>query len=305
MQTNNYKITLGPCLFNWKVNDWRDFYFKMADNPNINEVYIGEVVCIKRFPFFEVAFKEVIERLQASGKTVNLSSFSLLLSKLEVNSNKKMLQTFENLPMEANDVGILPLLHNKPHIVGPTINVYNEYTAKTLAEKGAYRICFPYEIEKSALEVISKAIPNTEKEVFAFGRMPLAIAARCYHARIHNTTKEDCRYVCEKDYNAKPIQTTTGEDFLAVNGTQTMSFSFNNLIVEAQQLLDIGVNIFRISPHYMDMNSVINLFKAVLDKKMDGNEALAKMQPLLPSGSKFANGFFYGGAGRDMMRSTE
>ena len=135
--------------------------------------------------------------------------------------------------------------------------------------------------------------------------MPLAIAARCYHARIHNTTKDDCRYVCEKDYNGKVIKTTTGEDFLSVNGTQTMSFTYNNLIAEVHTLLSMGINVFRISPHSMDMNTVINLFKAVLDKKIDSEEAIVKMQAIMPDNAKFANGFFYGKAGRDMMRSTE
>jgi collagenase-like PrtC family protease len=329
-QTNKkpYKLTLGPVLFNWKVNEWRDFYFKMAENPHIDEVYVGEVVCHKRYPFFEVAFNDVINRLEEAGKVVNISSFSLILGKQEINSNKAMLNAFtenkieldeskprnfgdnaiknnHNRLVEVNDVGLLGVLKGKDYIVGPTVNTYNEYTAQTLANQGAKRICFPYEIDKASLEFISKALPNTEKEIFAFGRMPLAIAARCYHARIHGTTKEDCRYVCEKDYNGKPITTTTGEDFLAVNGTQTMSFSFNNLINELQELMAIGVNVFRISPHFMDMDSVINLFKAVLDGVMEPNEAFIKMQTLLPPRSKFANGFFYGTAGRDMMKNSE
>ena len=50
--TMKYKITLGPCLFNWLVNDWRDFYYKIADETDVDEVYLGEVVCFKRDPFF-------------------------------------------------------------------------------------------------------------------------------------------------------------------------------------------------------------------------------------------------------------
>ena len=56
-KTQTYKLTLGPCLFNWTVNDWRDFYFMIADETSIDEVYIGEVVCYKREPFFIRVFK--------------------------------------------------------------------------------------------------------------------------------------------------------------------------------------------------------------------------------------------------------
>ncbi|MDR0483803.1 MAG: U32 family peptidase [Alphaproteobacteria bacterium] len=298
--SNDYKLTLGACLFNWKVNDWQDFYFKIADETPIDEVYLGEVVCYKRYPFFEVAFENVVDRLTKAGKKVHFSTFSLILSDLEMNTCKKLIEKAQdNTLIEVNDVGLLGLLKDKPYIIGPTVNVYNEGTIKTLEEQGAKRFCFPYEIDKESLRVMaSTAKPTTEKEIFAFGRMPLAIAARCYHARIHHTSKDDCKYVCEKDYNGKVISTLVDENFLTVNGTQTMSYSYNNLINEVHDLMAMGINIFRISPHYMDMNKIIALFKDVLDKKITGTEALATMQPLLPKGEKFSNGFYYGGEGR-------
>ena len=297
---NKYKLTLGPCLFNWKVNDWRDFYCKIADESPFDEVYLGEVVCYKRWPFFEVAFNDVVNRLEKAGKKVHFSSFSLILGDLEMRTNKKMIDdaTANNL-IEVNDVGLLGLFQNKKYIVGPTVNVYNEGAMQTLIEQGAVGFCFPFEIDKESLQILSK-ISGAEKEVFAFGRMPLAIAARCYHARIHNTSKDDCRYVCEKDYNGKPITTLSNENFLTVNGTQTMSFSYNNLIHDLHDLQEMGVNIFRLSPHYLDMISVANLFKDVLDKKMPSQEAYMKMEALMPADSTFSNGFYHGKEGRIM-----
>ncbi|MDR2008592.1 MAG: U32 family peptidase [Alphaproteobacteria bacterium] len=295
----DYKLTLGACLFNWKVNDWQDFYYKIAEESPIDEVYLGEVVCYKRYPFFEVAFENVVDRLTKAGKKVHFSTFSLILSDLEMNVCKKLIEKAQGKTLiEVNDVGLLGLLRGKPYIVGPTVNVYNEGTVKALEEQGAVRFCFPYEIDRDSLKTISAATV-AEKEIFAFGRMPLAIAARCYHARIHHTSKDDCKYVCEKDYNGKAISTLTDENFLTVNGTQTMSYTYANLIAEIPELMNMGVNIFRISPHYMDMLKVISLFKDVCDKKIDGAEALALMQPLLPKGDKFSNGFYYGGEGRN------
>jgi collagenase-like PrtC family protease len=218
-----------------------------------------------------------------------------------MNVCKKLIEKIQgDTLIEVNDVGLLGLLKDKPYIVGPTVNVYNEGTVKTLEKQGAKRFCLPYEIDRESLKIISAAAsPNTEKEIFAFGRMPLAIAARCYHARIHHTSKDDCKYVCEKDYNGKTISTLTDENFLTVNGTQTMSYTYANLIIELPELMAMGVNIFRISPHYMDMLKVIALFKDVLDKKIDPKEAFALMQPLLPKGDKFSNGFYHGGEGRN------
>ena len=64
----------------------------------------------------------------------------------------------------------------------------------------------------------------------------------------------------------------------------------------------MGVNIFRLSPHYLDMISVANLFKDVLDRKMPSHEAYMKMEALMPQDSKFSNGFYHGKEGRIMEK---
>lgn len=298
VSTQNYKLTLGPCLFNWKVNDWKNFYFQIANETKVDEVYLGEVVCYKRYPFFAVALEDVVQELVQNGKKVIFSTFSLILNDLEINTGKKLLDLANkyNAMLEVNDIGMLNLVGNTPYVLGPTINVYNELTLKTLQKQGAKRVCFPYEIEKESLQVMAKV--DIEKELFVFGRMPLAIAARCYHARIHGTKKDDCKYVCEKDYNGKVISTLVDTNFLTVNGTQTMSYSYNNLLLELPELQKMGINIFRISPHYLDMPKVIALFKDVLDNKILPDEAYKKIQGLMPMDSTFSNGFYQGVAGQ-------
>ncbi len=298
-----FKLTLGPLLFNWKANDWRDFYFKMADT-SIAEVYLGEAVCYKRFPFFEIVMDEVIERLTKSNIKVHISTLSLMLGDLEINSAKKLIEKYSDKHLiEVNDMGVLGLLEHKKHIIGPTINVYNENTANILEQQGALRICFPYELDKASIKIIAQNT-SLDKEVFCFGRAPLAIAARCYHARIHNTTKDDCRYVCEKDYNGKVISTLTDTNFLTVNGTQTMSYSYFNLINEVCDLNNMGVKYFRLSPHDLNMQSVIGVFDDVLNKKIDGTEGYAKLLEYLPNNSTYSNGFYYGGTGREYLNKN-
>jgi len=41
-------FSLGPCLFNWKPEKLRDFYFRIADEADVDCVHLGEVVCFKR-----------------------------------------------------------------------------------------------------------------------------------------------------------------------------------------------------------------------------------------------------------------
>ncbi len=47
------QLTLGPLLYHWDAEKRRDFYFKIADEAPVDCVYLGEVICSKREPYFE------------------------------------------------------------------------------------------------------------------------------------------------------------------------------------------------------------------------------------------------------------
>ena len=34
-------VTLGPVLYNWQPEKWRDFYFHIADETPVTTVYLG------------------------------------------------------------------------------------------------------------------------------------------------------------------------------------------------------------------------------------------------------------------------
>ena len=53
VQPKTSELTLGPVLFNWEPERWRDFYFRIADEAPVGTVYLGEVICFKRAPLFE------------------------------------------------------------------------------------------------------------------------------------------------------------------------------------------------------------------------------------------------------------
>ena len=77
------QITLGPVLFNWQPECWRDFYFRIADEAPVASVYLGETVCSKRAPLFEAHYGAVADRLSAAGKTVVLSTLSEVALRLD------------------------------------------------------------------------------------------------------------------------------------------------------------------------------------------------------------------------------
>ncbi|MGE5505279.1 MAG: ubiquinone anaerobic biosynthesis protein UbiV [Actinomycetota bacterium] len=272
----------------------RDFYFRIADEACVDTVCVGEVVCSKRTPFFAPFLPEVIERLAGAGKEVVLSSLALIMSEREIEAARE-LAAMPGVLVEANDVSVAALLGGRPFVVGPMVNVYNEGTLAYLEAMGATRVCLPAEL---STEVIGRlaAAAKSEVEVQVFGRLPLAISARCYAARARNLAKDGCQYVCADDPDGMAVETLDEDPFLAVNGTQTMSYHYMDGISDLAALRALGVNRFRLWPQQSDMVAVAALFRAVLDGTVATAEAEDRLAGLCP-GAEFANGYLHGQAG--------
>lgn len=299
------ELTLGPVLFNWSPEAWRDFYFRIADEAPVATVYLGEVICSKRAPLFQPQFEAVVMRLQAAGKSVAISTLAEVMSK----PDRRLVDSVcvqDSFAVEANDASALFALRGRPHHVGPFVNVYNERTAAVLARAGACNICLPPEMPASAVRALcaESAGLGVTIEVQAFGRLPLALSARCYHARAHGRTKDSCQFVCEMDADGMSLRTLDGEPFLTVNGIQTLSHDYLNLIGEVQDLRAMGVRRFRLSPHSCDMVAVAASFRAVLDGHMDARDAEARLESL-NVGAPFSNGFYHGKPGHRWHRPAQ
>lgn len=294
------KLALGPVLFNWSPEAWRDFYFRIADEAPIDIVYVGEVVCAKRMPFFAPHIPAVIERLAGAGKDVVLSTLALIMTERELGLVRDLASDGQYL-VEANDVSALSLLAGRKHVVGPYINVYNEPTLQVLAERGAIRVVAPWELPAASLRHL--AAGDTPIEVQVFGRAPLAISARCYHARIENLHKDGCRFVCDRDPNGLDVETIEGRPFLAVNGVQTLSHSCVSLAGHLAELLGMGIAHFRLSPQHLDMVRVARIFRSLLQGRLDGEEANAQLAPLLGS-MQLSDGFYRGLQGASPVMAT-
>lgn len=130
--------------------------------------------------------------------------------------------------------------------------------------------------------------------------MPLALSARCYHARAHGLHKDGCQYVCDRDPDGMAVDTLDGEEFLAVNGIQTLSHSIVELSAEIDELLDIGITRFRLSPHHIDMAAIAHVWRGLLDGKRD----LQRARRIIEAVASFAppsNGYFHGHPGTELV----
>jgi len=296
MSDNKAKLSLGPLLFHWKPEVMRDFYLRVADEAPVDTVHLGEVVCSKRQPFFAAHFQQVVDRLTAAGKEVILSSLALVMSERERDSMRVLAADAGDLMVEANDLAIAADLAGRPHMIGPFVNVYNEGTLAYLAGRGAQRVCLPAELPATTVAVLA-AQGLAEIEVQAFGRLPLALSARCYHARSRNLHKDGCHYVCALDPDGMPVDTMDGKPFLTVNGTQTMSCRYVNLLGEMAALRQAGIQRFRLWPQDCDMVGVARLFRGVLDGELSALDASEQLSDVTPPDVEFANGYMHGREG--------
>ncbi len=290
-------LTLGPLLFHWPEQKRRDFYFRIADEADIDAVYLGEVVCSKRDPFFEPYYEEVEKRLTGAGKEVVRSTLALVTTPREMQITRALCDAAQGL-IEANDVASIEAINGKPFVIGPLVNVFNEGALAFLAGKGAKRLATLSELSLSAMQALARAARKLgmETEVPVFGRQHLSLSMRCYHARAHGLHKDGCQYVCQADPDGMPVQTLDGQDFIAVNGVQTLSHGFVALVQELDELQKAGVSHFRLSPHDTDMPAVARIFRAALNGATDSTETLKRLKSLMPN-VNFVNGYAQGTKG--------
>ena len=288
-------LTLGPVLFNWPAARWRDFYFRIADESPFESVVIGETVGEKRLPFLPPHLEDAVERLRRAGKDVSVATLGLISSDRERDAAEAPLDMVDVL-VEANDVSTVAALAGRPHAIGAMINTYNEGTLKYFVDRGAVRVCLPPELPAGSIAALAAAT-DVDLEVQVFGRQPLAISSRCYHARSRGLSKDGCQFVCADDPDGMVIETLEGEPFLAVNGTQTLSLSYLNLSADLDTLKSMGIRRFRLSPQNVDMIGVAAIFAEILGGQIGADEGDARLGDLCPDVS-FSNGFFHAGAGR-------
>jgi len=293
-----FELTVGPLLFNWPAEKFADFYARLADEAPVDRVVIGENVCSKREPFYAEKIPAAIERLERGGKKVALASLTLVTLEREKRAARELFVQSER-EVEIGDLTCVNFVRPEtPFSIGPTVNVYNEATLAFLATKGARRICLPPELPFASVEFLAKAAAERSvgMELWAFGRIPLAISGRCYHARALGLSKDSCQFVCEKDSDGMTVRTLDGADFLAVNGVQTLSHKYANLIGDLDALAQAGATALRLSPHSGDFIGVTQTFARVAASEISPQEGLELVRRAAPE-AEFSDGFLFGACG--------
>lgn len=302
MSAAGIELTLGPLLFNWSAERTADFYARVADEAPVRRVYLGEVVCGKRAPLLGATLVEAAERLERAGKTVVWSSPALPATPRERRSAGELIAAASLV--ELNDIsGLAHLEPGAAFVAGPLLNIYNEAAARELMERGCVRLCANVELPLTSIAAIAAACPGLEIEIFAYGRLPLALSGRCYHARAHGLHKDACQFVCDRDPDGMAVDTLEGEPFLAVNGVQTLSHAVQLADMAPDALRGAGVGALRLSPHTGDMVAVSKAFRRFADGAI---AARALREAALAAGPPGAlvNGYLAGLAGVTAAGST-
>lgn len=275
------KLSLGPVQYYWSREDLQAFYRQVADMP-VDVVYLGETVCSKRRLFRFDDWLETARMLREAGKEAVLSTLALLEAESELRFLRRICSNGEFL-VEANDMAAVNLLSaaELPFVAGPTVNIYNAATLRVLVDAGLKRWVPAVELGRDTLADIQNEAPDSvEMELFAWGRMPLAMSARCYTARAYDLPKDDCGYRCLDHADGLTLRTREGEPFLAINGIQTQSALTCNLLPEVETIRNMGAKVLRISPQANYTGRIVQAFADALQ----GKEDLPDMQRLMPVG---------------------
>ncbi len=287
------RLSIGPVQYYWSYDDLKDFYHQIADSP-VDVVYLGETVCSKRRLFRFEDWMETAQELEQAGKEVVLSSMALLESESELKYLRRICSNGK-YQVEANDMAAVQLMSaaGLPFVTGPTVNIYNSRSLNLLAEKGLSRWVLPQELSRSTLQdIMSDAPEGVETEVFVYGRIPLAMSARCYTARRHNLPKDDCQYRCLDYPDGLTLRTREDEAFLSINGIQTQSAQTQNLLSVLEDIQSMGVDLVRISPQSKHTQVIIQAFHDALNGESQAAESLDKLMPIGP-----CDGYWHGVAG--------
>jgi len=295
----DFTLSVGPLLTYWPRARLIEFYAQVADSP-ARSVTLGEVVCSRRREMTTDDWIDLARDLAAAGKEVLLATQALVESEAELRRLRRLAAQDEFL-LEANDVAAVRLAAaaGRPFALGPHVNVYSGAALDEYLALGACRWVPAVELAVDAVAAIG-AGRAAAAEIFAFGRLPLAISARCFTAHHHGARRDECGWRCLEYPDGVPLRTQEGEAFLALNGLQTLSARVQCLLGWREALAAAGIARLRLSPTAQGFAQVIEAFDGVFNRGADAREALAALAAIGLPGA-LADGYARGRAGHGAL----
>jgi O2-independent ubiquinone biosynthesis protein UbiV len=291
-------LSIGPVLYYWPRDALLHFYAEVAESA-ADSVVLGELVCERRHEMKLADWLALARDLRSAGKEVVLATQALIESEADLRLLRRIAEQGDFL-IEAGDASALNVLDGlgAPFVLGPHINVYSRAALDEYRRLGAVRWVAPVELALDAIKMIQGQQPDMPCEVFAYGRLPLAFSARCFTARHHRLSKDQCEFRCRDDSDGLLLSTGDGAPFLVLNGIQTQSAAQQCLLGEREALRAAGVSRLRLSPGSRQFGAVIKAFDAVMNGGAPAAPALQALQAqALPGG--LVNGFAHARPGMD------
>jgi collagenase-like PrtC family protease len=295
------RVAIGPIPYYWPRPAVLAFYEGVA-RCAADVVYLGETICPRRHELRLPDWLDLAGRLAAAGKQAVLSTQALV----ESESDLRMLRRIAangRFRVEANDMAAVRMLAGRvPFVAGSHLNVYNPETLEFLASLGAERWVAPAEMPRDALaEMLRRKPEGLETEVFAHGRLGLALSARCFTARRFNRQKDSCGFVCLDHPEGLPLHTGDGQPFLVLNGTQTQSASVLSLARHLPDMARLGVDLVRIGPRPAHTAAVANLLKRIVENPGEAAAGADAIESL--EAGQVCDGYWHGAPGIASLRA--
>jgi len=127
---------------------------------------------------------------------------------------------------------------------------------------------------------------QTKNQVW--GRMALAFSSRCFSARHHWLSKDNCEFRCEQYPDGLRLAAREAQDFLTINGIQTQSSSRVDLSAPVRELTDMKIDVLCLQPQSQHMAEIVTAFDLARREKCAAKIDDAR----LPSFAQRSNGYW-------------